>query len=205
VGKVGRPTPPDLALARRTFPDRSPSTVSRWTQAMRILRMTGDQAATTAAIKAATRPNGTFNVSVLVRLANVALVRFVAAERAAQAGAAPVDLLSTLEGGKTRRAGPMTTGRRSDRPKQIWGIDSRIDPSETKTAESEMPLRDSASPSPGSAAAGLPSERMPPRDSFGRLMRDAGGPSRGPQFNERPPSGKGFVIGGQKIPRKDSQ
>jgi hypothetical protein len=78
--KIGRPTPPDLAIVRRTFPDWSPSTIARWTQAMRILRVTGDQTAATAAIKAATRPNGTVNVSVIVRLADAALMRFVAAE-----------------------------------------------------------------------------------------------------------------------------
>jgi hypothetical protein len=42
--------------------------------------MIGDQVATTAAIKAATRLNGTVNVSVLVRLADAALMRFIAAE-----------------------------------------------------------------------------------------------------------------------------
>ncbi|MGA7487905.1 MAG: hypothetical protein WBW74_13335 [Xanthobacteraceae bacterium] len=75
--KRGRKTPPCLALSRSTFPEYSQRTIARYAQAMKLLSVCGE-GALVEAIKAATRPNGTINVS---RFGDIAALVYVSMKR----------------------------------------------------------------------------------------------------------------------------
>jgi hypothetical protein len=65
-------TKPDLDLNRSLFPGWSPRSVARYTQAMRAMSFAPEEKRKEA-ILAATRPNGSLNVSELYRLAVILL------------------------------------------------------------------------------------------------------------------------------------
>ena len=67
--KRGRKQSEFLALNREFLSEWSPRTLSRYAQAMSILGDVGGREAQRAALKAATRPNGTVNVAKLLKLA----------------------------------------------------------------------------------------------------------------------------------------
>jgi hypothetical protein len=77
VGKAGRKTPADLDYWRTTFPDWSPRAQARFVRAMRMLEDAGGGTEEKQrAIKAATRSNGSVNVS---KLLGIAATRYVGA------------------------------------------------------------------------------------------------------------------------------
>jgi hypothetical protein len=65
-------TRPDLDFHRSLFRDWSPRTIARFTEAMRAMSMAPDEKRIET-IKAATRPNGSVNVSKLCELAIIVL------------------------------------------------------------------------------------------------------------------------------------
>ena len=79
-GRIGRPLDYELELYRALFREWSPRQIARYALAMRTLRFAGDDPL--EAIRVATRPNGSLNVSKLDRLAAQAIVRWVRAREA---------------------------------------------------------------------------------------------------------------------------
>ena len=80
----GRPGPqphPTRTTMRRMFSEMSERTFDTYFAAMGILWAFADQADIEAAVRAATRPNGSLNVTKLRRAADAAIMRTVVMER----------------------------------------------------------------------------------------------------------------------------
>jgi hypothetical protein len=76
VGKSGRPKDPRLTHWRNALGDAmSERNLSRWSNAIKIIGVLDGQEAVAAAVQAATRKNGSLNVSVVVRASEVAVFR----------------------------------------------------------------------------------------------------------------------------------
>jgi hypothetical protein len=77
---MGRPLEPARAATRNLFREWSERTFATYWRATKILTALEGREGCLAAIKQATRPNGSLNVAKLERLADTAIVRYTELE-----------------------------------------------------------------------------------------------------------------------------